>query len=68
MSARAQVTGEEAYLDKAIGSSQIAARYAITSPGRDGVYDTTQPMGPFTGFDCDIIYSNGAFMTYPSPN
>ncbi len=56
------------YLDKAIGSSQIANRYAITSPGRDGVYDPSQPMGAFTGFDCDIIYSNGAFMTYPAPN
>lgn len=58
----------QTYLDKAIGSVQIASRYVITSPGRDGVYDTSQPMGGFTGFDCDIIYSNGAFLTYPVSN
>lgn len=58
----------QTYLDKAIGSAQIASRYAITSPGRDGLYDPSQPMGGFTGFDCDIIYSNGAFLTYPVSN
>jgi prepilin-type N-terminal cleavage/methylation domain-containing protein len=58
----------DTYLDCAIGGGQTANRYAITSPGRDGVYDPSQPMGAFSGFDCDIIYSNGSFLTYPAPN
>src|SRR5512140_831325 len=53
------------YLDSAIGTGR-ANHYAITSAGRDGTYDPSQPMGPFTSFDCDIIYANGAFMTYPA--
>ncbi len=56
----------DTYLDQAIGSGTAANRYALSSPGRDAVYDTTMPMGPFTGFDCDIIYSNGGFLSYPA--
>lgn len=53
------------YIDKAVGSGSAANRYAISSPGRDGVYNSSQPTGPFANFDCDIIYSNGAFLSYP---
>jgi hypothetical protein len=42
-----------------------ANHYAIASPGRDGVYNAAQPPGAFSGFDCDIIYANGTFVTYP---
>ncbi len=54
------------YLDHAIGGAVIANRYAIVSPGRDGVFDASAPLGPFNSFDCDIIYSNGAFLSYPA--
>lgn len=56
------------YLDFALGDATSAQHYALTSPGRDGVYDTSYPTGPMTGFDCDIIYANGSFLTYPAPN
>jgi len=40
--------------------------YALRSAGKDGVFET----GPYveggtSNVDCDIIYSNGAFITYP---
>ena len=44
------------------GTSQ---RYIVSSPGRDGVINSSQTLGPFTNFDCDIIYSNGTFLAYP---
>lgn len=44
------------------GSSQ---RYVVASRGRDGIENTGQAMGPFTNFDCDIIYTNGTFLAYP---
>lgn len=51
--------------DQPIGGP-AAAEYAIRSPGRDGAFQT----GPYTpggttNFDCDIIFSSGAFVTYP---
>ena len=42
-----------------------AQGYAIISPGRDGRFSTTPQTGGTTSFDCDIIYSNGAFLAYP---
>lgn len=53
------------YVDAAVGSNVSANHYAIASPGRDGVYNAAQPSGGFSGFDCDIIYANGTFVTYP---
>jgi len=44
------------------GSSQ---RYVLASRGRDGIENASQAVGPFTNFDCDIIYSNGTFLAYP---
>jgi type II secretion system protein G len=42
-----------------------AVKYAIISAGADNVIDANTPPGPTTNFDCDIIYSSGAFMAYP---
>jgi type II secretion system protein G len=43
-----------------------ASRYVIISGGADGVISPGIAEGPFTGFDCDIIYTNGAFLAFPS--
>jgi type II secretory pathway pseudopilin PulG len=53
------------YAEFALGDTQVAQRYAITSPGRDGVYDPNFTPGLFTNFDCDIIFANGQFVTFP---
>jgi type II secretion system protein G len=53
------------YIEVALGDPTNAQRYAITSPGRDGKYDATVTPGVFTNFDCDLIYANGSFLTYP---
>jgi type II secretion system protein G len=50
--------------DQPIGGPQ-AAEYAIRSAGRDGVFSTTYNAGPTTDFDCDIVYSDGAFIAWP---
>jgi prepilin-type N-terminal cleavage/methylation domain-containing protein len=53
--------------DQAIGASTGAVTYAIRSRGRDGTLDTAgaYPEGTTTKFDCDIIFSNGNFISYP---
>ena len=53
------------YAEYALGDAAVAQRYAITSPGRDGVYDPNYTPGLFTNFDCDIIFANGQFVTFP---
>jgi general secretion pathway protein G len=41
-------------------------QYAIRSAGRDGVMETTEiTAGEVDNPDCDIIYGNGSFITYP---
>ena len=40
-------------------------RYVLASKGRDGIVNSSQAVGPFTNFDCDIIYNNGTFIAYP---
>ena len=51
--------------DQPIGGNP-AADYAIRSPGRDGVFSgNTYVGGPTTEFDCDIVYSGGAFVVWP---
>lgn len=53
-------------LSSPIGSGVPANEYAIRSPGRDGVFNTdTYVPGPTTDYDCDIVYSSGAFVVYP---
>ncbi|MCU1230880.1 MAG: hypothetical protein JWO97_3764, partial [Acidobacteria bacterium] len=43
--------------------------YAIFSGGKDGTITVTssgvQQVKSTTNFDCDIIYSNGSFISYP---
>jgi len=54
-----------AFAEFALGDANTATRYVIESPGRDGVYDPSPTPGAFGNFDCDIIYANGQFVTYP---
>lgn len=52
-------------VDQPIGGTP-AATYAIRSPGRDGRFSgSTYTAGPTTDFDCDIVYSGGAFVVWP---
>jgi type II secretion system protein G len=47
--------------------SANAKEYGIRSLGRDGVVDGTEyTMGETPNSDCDIIFANGSFVTYPS--
>jgi type II secretion system protein G len=54
------------YAETALGDDENAQRYAITSPGRDGTYDASPAMGAFGNFDCDILFANGQFLTFPA--
>jgi type II secretion system protein G len=51
--------------DQAWGSSVHAQRYVIISYGKDATTQSSYSGGATTNFDCDIIYSNGAFVQYP---
>ena len=53
------------FLEYGIGDAMPAAKYAIVSGGKDGILDTTSLPGPITNYDCDIVYSNGTFLSYP---
>jgi general secretion pathway protein G len=57
--------GYQTYTNKAFGSAAKANVYAILSGGKDGVISSDPTTGPFTNFDCDIVYSNGTFLSYP---
>ena len=46
-------------------ATKKADRYAIVSAGQDRVIEVDPTIGPFTNFDCDIVYSNGTFLSYP---
>jgi general secretion pathway protein G len=49
--------------NSAAGSAQ---EYAIRSRGKDGVAEAgVYPAGPRNVFECDIVYSMGAFVAYP---
>ena len=50
--------------DAPVGSAS-AQTYFIRSNGRDGRKEASPAGGQTTTFDCDIIYSNGAFLQYP---
>jgi type II secretion system protein G len=58
-------TAFKTYTNQTFGGATRANVYAIISGGKDGVIDTDVTTGPTTNFDCDIIYSNGVFLTYP---
>jgi len=40
--------------------------YLVTSLGRDGSKESAPAGGSTTDLDCDILYSGGAFVQYPS--
>jgi len=46
-------------------STKKASVYAIISGGKDGIIEGDPTQGPFTNYDCDIVYSNGVFLSYP---
>ena len=46
------------------GNTVAAQSYMLESYGKDGNPETTPKTGPTTNYDCDIIYSNGAFIQY----
>ncbi|HEX9460719.1 MAG TPA: prepilin-type N-terminal cleavage/methylation domain-containing protein [Thermoanaerobaculia bacterium] len=58
-------TPYQAYTNQSFGGGTRADVYAIISGGKDGVINTDATTGPFTNFDCDIVYSNGVFLSYP---
>jgi len=48
------------------GNAGKANAYAVGSGGRDGGAAVgTYNIGPTTAFECDIIFSNGVFITFP---
>ena len=54
--------------DQPVGGP-AAQTYAIRSAGRDGIFQTgSYAQGAITDFDCDIVYSNGSFVTWPEGN
>ncbi|HKB80278.1 MAG TPA: prepilin-type N-terminal cleavage/methylation domain-containing protein [Thermoanaerobaculia bacterium] len=50
--------------DQAWAAATAAQVYVIRSYGKNGLSDTVVD-GATTNFDCDIVYSNGTFLTYP---
>jgi general secretion pathway protein G len=58
-------TPYKTYTSQAYGAGSPASVYAILSAGKDGVFSGDPATGPFTNFDCDIVYSNGVFLSYP---
>ncbi len=53
------------FTNSAFGSGVKADRYAIISGGHDGVISPGIFTGAFTNWDCDIIYTQGTFLSYP---
>lgn len=58
-------TAYQTYTDQAYGGATPARVYAIISAGKDLVIDADPTQGAITNFDCDIVYSNGVFLSYP---
>lgn len=58
-------TAYQTYTNQTFGGVSPAKVYAIISGGKDGVINTDATLGPFSNFDCDIVYSNGVFLSYP---
>ncbi len=52
-------------VDQTWGAATPASRYMIVSGGADQTVTATVSQGPFTNYDCDIVYSNGVFISYP---
>jgi type II secretion system protein G len=58
-------TAYQTYTNQAYAGATPARVYAIISAGKDQVFSGDPTTGPFTNFDCDIVYSNGVFLSYP---
>jgi len=43
-----------------------AGGYAIRSAGRDGIFEAVVTPGDTTSPDCDIVFANGSFVTFPT--
>jgi type II secretion system protein G len=54
-----------AYMDAAVGDAAGAEKYVIVSSGSDAAFDPNPTLGPISHFECDIVFSNGAFLSYP---
>lgn len=54
--------------DFALGTGAATKEYAIRSRGKDGVAEDAADVTPgeTPNPDCDIIYANGMFVTYPA--
>jgi type II secretion system protein G len=53
------------FADQDFGAVTAARKYAIVSGGKDQIISPQIFIGPFTNFDCDIIFSSGQFASYP---
>ena len=53
------------FTETAWGAATHASQYVIISAGADNTLDPSTPLGPTTNYDCDIIFSAGAFLVYP---
>ena len=47
------------------GATAPAQSYAIVSGGSDQIIASDTPQGAFTHYECDIIFTNGTFFSYP---
>jgi type II secretory pathway pseudopilin PulG len=52
-------------MDQSWGVTTPASKYVIISGGSDGNISPGISEGAFSNFDCDIIYANGVFLSYP---
>ena len=52
-------------VDQSWGNSAPGQVYAIISYGRDAIPQSSWAGGATTNYDCDIVYSGGAFVQYP---
>lgn len=55
----------QVFSSQAWGSTTQAQQYAIISAGRDGTFASSETFGALQNFDCDIIFANGSFLSYP---
>jgi general secretion pathway protein G len=59
-------TPYKAYTNAPWGSpTQNANNYVLVSAGKDMKLESDPTTGPFTNFDCDIVYANGTFLSFP---
>jgi type II secretion system protein G len=53
------------FSDRPVGDHTPGKTYAIISGGHDGEISEQVFKGGFTNYDCDIIYAQGVFLSYP---